>query len=53
MLVFYVNINVFGLNFKRSVIGQRSDYTAEELYEIKERFKKDIKRKLFAMGYIG
>lgn len=53
MPVFYIKINVFGLNFSQPVYGSKSDYTEEELREIIEKYRKETKLKLYALGYIG
>lgn len=53
MPVFYITINVFGLKFRQPVCGFKSDYTEEELREIMEKYKKETRLKLYALGYIG
>lgn len=53
MPVFYITINVFGLNFSQPVFGKRSDYTNDELREIMEKYKKETRLKLYGLGYTG
>lgn len=53
MPVFYITINVFGLKFRQPVYGCISDYTEEELREIYNKYKKETRMKLYALGYIG
>nr|DAV25297.1 MAG TPA: Spheroplast protein Y, Colicin-E7 immunity [Caudoviricetes sp.] len=53
MPVFYITINVFGLNFKQAVYGKRSDYTEQELINIMEQYEKETRLKLYALGYVG
>lgn len=53
MPVFYITVNVFGLNFIQPVYGDKSDYTKEELREIMEEHKKRTRLKLYALGYVG
>lgn len=51
MPVFYITVNVFGLNFKRPVYGDKSDYTNDELRKIMESAKIEIRARLYALGY--
>ncbi len=53
MTVFYITVRVFGLEFRQPVYGKKSDYTENELREIMERYKKERRLKLYALGYVG
>lgn len=53
MPTFYITVNVFGLNFRRLVYGDKRDYIENELREIMEEHKKHIRLKLYALGYTG
>lgn len=53
MTVFYITVRVFGLEFRQPVYGNKSDYTENELREIMERYKKETRLKLYALGYVG
>lgn len=53
MTVFYITVRVFGLEFRQPVYGKKSDYTENELREIMERYKKETRLKLYALGYVG
>ena len=52
MSVFFIRVTVLGLTFEKAVLGPESDYTKEQIKEIRERFKKNIKLKLIGMGYV-
>ncbi|WP_297994019.1 hypothetical protein [uncultured Clostridium sp.] len=51
MPVFYITIYVLGLKFTKPVYGKKSDYTDDELREIRERYEKQTRLKLYALGY--
>lgn len=51
MPVFYITINVYGLNFDIPIYGGRKDYTKSELDEIYESHRERIKQKLRDLGY--
>lgn len=53
MNCFIVYIRVYNLEFRKYILGSREDYTNEQINNIIESYKKDIKEKLDAMGYIN
>ncbi|MCE9655648.1 hypothetical protein LPC13_10230 [Clostridium celatum] len=52
MNCFSINVFVYNLRFKKYVCGNREDYTDEQIIEIREKYKKEIKEKLDALGYV-
>lgn len=52
MNCFSINVFVYNLRFKKYVCGNREDYTDEQIIEIREKYKKEIKEKLDDLGYV-
>lgn len=52
MTGFPVTVYVYGLKFETYVIGYEDNYAEEELNEIKEGIKKEIKESLDTMGFV-
>lgn len=53
MTCFSVYIFVYGLRFKKYILGRREDYTEDQLNKIKDRIKNEIREKLDNMGFIN
>lgn len=52
MNCFLINVFVYNLRFKKYVYGNREDYTDEEIIDIREEYKKEIKEQLDNLGYV-
>lgn len=53
MIGFLVDIFVYGLRFQQMIPGYKTDYTKEQLEEIKNRRRNDIQEKLDNMGFVN
>lgn len=53
MNCFPINVFVYNLRFKKYICGNREDYTDEQIMEIREEYKNEIKDKLDALGYMS
>lgn len=53
MPVFYMTYYARGLEFKTPVGGFESDYTKEELNDIRQNLIKEAETKLDELGFIG
>ena len=53
MPMFYVTVITFGLKFRQPIYGYRKDYAESEIKEIIEKYTRETKGKLRALGYIG
>ncbi|MBD7914542.1 hypothetical protein H9660_05235 [Clostridium sp. Sa3CUN1] len=53
MNCFSINVFVYGLRFKKYIPGDRNDYTDEQIIKFRENYKKEIKDKLDALGYMS
>ena len=53
MPMFYVTVIAFGLKFRQPIYGYRKDYAENEIKEIIEKYTRETKGKLRALGYIG
>lgn len=52
MNTFSINIYVYNLRFKKYIYGSREDYTDEQIVEIREFYRKEIKEQLDRLGYV-